>query len=306
MVFDLKAATRTPPKVVKVRVRRYNPETGSSWWQEYEVETFRGMTVLDALLRVKAERDHSLVFRYSCRMGVCGSCGLVVNRRPRLACQTQIAEVASEGRPVVELEPLYNFKVLRDLVTDFTEFFGKHRAVKPYIMRRDVREREEPTLEYSQTPGELVEYYEYSLCISCGLCDAACPVYASDPNFLGPQALTQAYRYVADTRDELWEERLRFLDVEGSIFKCHFAASCSAVCPKMVDPAGAIQRLRSTLLKYKIRLYRKTRIAKVVPPMEKREPPKPLPPEATLVEGVDLKLIEEEKPVIPVEKLLTT
>ncbi len=301
MVFDLKAATRTPPRIVKVRIRRFNPETGSSWWQEYEVETYRGMTVLDALLKIKSEKDHSLAFRYSCRMGVCGSCGVVVNRRPRLACQTQIAEVALEKKPIIEIEPLYNFRVLRDLVTDFTEFFKKHRAVKPYILRRV---EEKPELEYSQTPEELAEYYEYSLCISCGLCDAACPVYASDPLFLGPQALAQAYRYLVDTRDELWIERLRFLDSEGSVFKCHFAASCSTVCPKMVDPAGAIQRLRSTLLKYKLRMYRKTRIARLVPPIEKKEPPKPLPPEATLVEGVDLKLMEEEKPVIPVEKLI--
>jgi len=306
VVFDLKAATRAPPKVVKVRVKRFNPETGSFWWQEYEVEAYRGMTVLDALLKIKSEKDHSLTFRYSCRMGVCGSCGLVVNKRPRLACQTQVAEVAPSERPVAELEPLYNFRVLRDLVVDFTEFFEKHRTVKPYMLRRDVREREEPTLEYSQTPEELAEYYEYSLCISCGLCDAACPVYASDPLFLGPQALAQAYRYLADSRDELWIERLRFLDAEGSVFKCHFAASCSAVCPKMVDPAGAIQRLRSLLLKYKLRVYRKARIAKIVPPMEKKEPQKPLPPEAALIEGVDLKLLEEEKPVIPVEKLITS
>ncbi len=306
MVFDLKAATKTPPKSVKVRVRRFNPETGSSWWQEYEIEAHRGMTVLDALLKIKGEKDHSLAFRYSCRMGVCGSCGLVVNRRPRLACQTQIAEVALSERPIVELEPLYNFKILRDLITDFTEFFKKHRTVKPYVLRRDIKEREEPILEYSQTPEELAEYYEYSLCIMCGLCDAACPVYASDPLFLGPQALTQAYRYLADTRDEFWIERLKVLDIEGSIFKCHFAASCSAVCPKMVDPAGAIQRLRSALLKHKLRIYRKTKIAKVVPPMEKKEPPKPLPPEATLLEGVDLKILEEEKPIIPIEKLLSS
>ena len=304
MVFDLKAATRVPPKKVKIRVRRFNPETGSLWWQEYEVETYRGMTVLDALLRIKSELDHTLSFRYSCRMGVCGSCGIVVNRRPRLACQTQIAEVAM-GKAVVEIEPLYNFRVLRDLITDFTEFFEKHRKVKPYIMRRDIGEREKPTLEYEQKPEELGEYYEYSLCIMCGLCDSACPVYASDPLFLGPQALAQAYRYLADTRDELWAERLKLLEDDGSVFKCHFAASCSAVCPKMVDPAAAIQRLRSALLRYKIRLYRKKRVSSIVPPMEKAEAPKPLPPEAVLVEGVDLKMLEEEKPVIPIDKLLS-
>ncbi|MEM0491699.1 MAG: succinate dehydrogenase/fumarate reductase iron-sulfur subunit [Acidilobaceae archaeon] len=303
MPIDLKAVTRKPPETVRFYVKRFDPETGRVWWQVYEVKTYRGMTILDALLKIKSEIDHSLSFRYSCRMGVCGSCGVVVNGEPRLACQTQVAEKATVSKPEIRVEPLYNFIVLRDLITDFTEFFEKHRRIKPYIIRRDLGEREKPTLEYSQSPEELSQYYEYSLCIMCGLCDASCPVYASDKLFLGPQALAQAYRFIADTRDEMWALRLEELDKEGSTYKCHFAASCSYVCPKVVDPAAAIQRLRSILFKYKLRLYRK-KVSNVVPPMEVKAKPTPLPPEATVVERVSLEKLEEEKPLIPIDKLI--
>lgn len=304
MAQALKAATKTPPRRVVVRIRRYHPETGRAWWQSYEVEAYRGMTVLDALLKIKEEKDHTIVMRYSCRMGVCGSCGMTINGRPRLACQTQIAEEATEAKPEIRLEPLYNFTVVRDLLTDFTSFFEKHRRVKPYIIRRDVEERENPKLEYRMTPEEHLEIYPYSLCIACGLCVSACPVAASDEGFLGPQALAQLWRFTADVRDEAWEERLMIADDENGALKCHFAASCSAVCPKAVDPAGAIQMLRSALLKYRIGLYRKKRISQPVPPLEVKAERKPLPPEAQPLPGVDILEQEREPVVIDAEKLL--
>ncbi len=304
MVFDPKAATRTPPKRVTIRVKRYDPEKGREWWEDYEIETYRGMTVLDALLKIKEEVDHTIVLRYSCRMGVCGSCGMIINGMPRLACQTQIAEVASEANPVVTVEPLKNHPVIRDLLTDFTAFFEKHRRVKPYLIRKDPEERERGDLEYRMTPEELEEIYEYTLCISCGLCYSACPVVASDERFLGPQALAYAWRYVADPRDEAWKERLEALDTDEGPFSCHYAASCSAVCPKMVDPGAAIQRLRSALLKYKMGLYKKTKTAgRVERPKEVREKT-PLPPEAQPVPGADPWAKDKEPPTIPVEKLL--
>ncbi len=304
-VFDPKAATRTPPKRVTFRIRRYDPETGRSWWQDYEVETYRGMTVLDALLKIKEEKDHTLVLRYSCRMAVCGSCGMVINGTPRLACQTQLAEVAVGPNPVVTVEPMKNFKVVRDLLTDFTEFWGKHRRVKPYLIRKDKKEQENPEREYKLLPEEYEEFYQYSLCIACGLCVSACPVYASDERFLGPQALAQAYRFISDPRDEGWRERLELVDGEDGVFGCHFAASCSAVCPKEVDPAGAIQRLRSLLLRYKLGLWRKKRVNGPVPPLEERKPKQPLPPEAQPLPGVDVEQLEEESIEIPVEQLIT-
>jgi len=254
---ELEAATKIPPPEVVIRIKRYNPAKKKVWWQEYKVKTHRGMTVLDALLEIKARQDHTLVMRYSCRMGVCGSCGMVINGVPRLACQTQIAEVATEANPVITIEPLYNFPVLRDLATDFTSFFEKHRRVKPYLLREDVKEREDPVDQYLMTPDEYMDVFEYSLCISCGLCYASCPVAASDPEYLGPQALAYAARYVLDVRDEKPEARLVIVDSEHGCHRCHYAGTCSMVCPKVVDPAQAIQRLRSILFKWKLGFWRK-------------------------------------------------
>ncbi|MCE4601652.1 MAG: succinate dehydrogenase/fumarate reductase iron-sulfur subunit [Desulfurococcales archaeon] len=304
MAQALKSAARYPPKSVRVKIKRYSPETGREWWQVYEVEAYRGMTVLDALLQVKEKRDHTIVMRYSCRMGVCGSCGMVINGTPRLACQTQVSMVASEENPEFTVEPMKNFPVIRDLLTDFTSFFEKHRKVKPYLIRRDTGEQENPKTEYRMTPEELLEIYPYSLCISCGLCVSACPVSASDEGFLGPQALAQLWRYTADVRDEAWRERLEIADDENGALKCHFAASCSAVCPKAVDPGGAIQMLRSALLKYKLGLWRKKSISGPVPPLEPTGEKMPLPPEAQTLPGVDLEAMEREPVVIDASRLL--
>ncbi len=305
MTFDPQAATRTPPKKVIFRIKRYDPEKDKTWWEEYEVETYRGMTVLDALLKIKEEIDHTIVMRYSCRMGVCGSCGMVINGMPRLACQTQISEVASEAKPVIELEPLKNYPVIKDLLTDFTKFFNKHRSVKPYLIRKNKEEVEKGDAEFLMTPEEHKELYEYTLCIACGLCYSACPVAASDERFLGPQALAYVWRYVSDPRDEAWKERLEAVDVEEGPWSCHYAASCSAVCPKMVDPGAAIQRLRSVLIKYKLGLFKKKTAKKAVIPKEQVKPKKPLPPESKLVEGVDIEALDKAPIEIPIEELIS-
>lgn len=304
MSFDPKAATRSPPSKVTFRIKRYDPEEGKEWWEDYEVETYRGMTVLDALIKIKEELDHTIVMRYSCRMGVCGSCGMTINGMPRLACQTQVAEVAKDGKPVITVEPLKNNPVMRDLLTNFTKFFEKHRKVKPYIIRRDIEEREKGDYEYEMTPEEHHDIYEYTLCISCGLCYSACPVVASNDRFLGPQALEYAWRYVADPRDEAWRERLEMIDSDEGPFGCHYAASCSAVCPKMVDPGAAIQRLRSALIKYRLGFYRKKRVSKKVGPMKEVKSKTSLPPEAQPVDGVDPWEKDKEPVKIPVESLI--
>ncbi len=304
MTFDPKAATKTPPKKVVFRIKRYNPETGETKWEDYEVETYRGMTVLDALLKIKEEIDHTIVMRYSCRMGVCGSCGMIINGMPRLACQTQVAEVVTEANPIVTLEPLKNHPVVRDLLTDFMPFFEKHKSTKPYTIRKDIEEREKGDMEYLMTPEEHEQLYEYTLCISCGLCYSACPVAASDERFLGPQALAYVWRYVSDSRDEAWRERLEWVDRDEGPWSCHYAASCSAVCPKMVDPAAAIQRLRSALVKYKMGMFKKKTAKKAERPKEQVKPKKPLPPDAKPVPGADIEAMEKEPPVIPVEQLI--
>ncbi len=236
-----------PVKKVKFRVYRYNPKQDyAPHWDEYEVEVSKGMTVLDALLYIKGELDQTLSMRYSCRMGLCGSCAMMINGRPALACQTRVMELDSD---VIEVRPLDNFPVERDLAADFTSFFEKHKKIKPWIIRKDVEELENPTGQYLQSPDEYHKYSQFVDCIKCGACYAACPVTATDTEYLGPQALAQAYRYMVDTRDEGFKERVVVVDTAHGCWRCHFAAACSDVCPRAVDPAQGIQLLKGLILK---------------------------------------------------------
>ncbi len=228
------------------KVFRYDPSRDREGrFQTYKVPLVKGLTVLDALIYIKENLDPTLSMRYSCRMASCGSCGMTINGLPRLACYTQVRELNSK---VVVVEPLANFPKLRDLATDFDGFFAKHRAMKPYLIRRDREEQENPRDQYRQSDEELLQYLQFAYCIKCGLCYAACPVAATDKEFPGPQALAQLYRYYADSRDQAEGERLEIVDNSHGIWRCHFAASCSYVCPKGVDPALAIQLLRKALL----------------------------------------------------------
>ncbi|MGA2460686.1 MAG: succinate dehydrogenase/fumarate reductase iron-sulfur subunit [Candidatus Bathyarchaeia archaeon] len=229
-------------KTVTLRVLRANPAVGlKRHYQTFQVPLEPGMTVLSALLAAKERMDHSIAIRFSCRMASCGSCGMKINGIPRLACYTQVADFS--GKAVI-VEPLDTYPLVRDLVTDFDGFFSKHASIKPFTVRRNEEEQETPNSEYDQSPAELEDFLQFSYCIKCGLCNAACPTVRTDPGFIGPQALGQAYRYTADSRDEGAEARIKAIDNNHGIWRCHFAGACSFVCPKGVDPALAIQRLR--------------------------------------------------------------
>jgi len=226
----------------KLRVRRENPTAKSHRsYQEFNVPYEAGMTVLSALLHAKEYFDHSIAIRYSCRMASCGSCGMVINGVPRLACYTQVSELPGS---TITVEPLEHYPLVRDLVTSFEDFFDKHKSVSPFLLRKDLHEQSTSNSEFAQKPRELDDFLQFSYCIKCGLCNAACPTMANDHAFVGPQALGQAYRYIADSRDEGAIERLKAVDDEHGIWRCHFAGSCSFVCPKGVDPALGIQKLR--------------------------------------------------------------
>jgi len=226
----------------KLRVARENPAMKSSRsYQEFDVPYEAGMTVLSALLHAKEYSDHSIAIRYSCRMASCGSCGMMINGVPRLACYTQVAELPEA---TITVGPLDHYPLVRDLVTSFDGFFDKHRSVAPFLIRKDAIEQATATSEFAQSSRELDEFLQFSYCIKCGLCNAACPTMTNDPAFIGPQALGQAYRYIADSRDEGAMQRLGAVDSRHGIWRCHFAGSCSFVCPKGVDPALAIQKLR--------------------------------------------------------------
>ena len=242
------ASVASPAKTITLRITSYNPTTeSSSKFVEYTIPYEPWTTVLDAILEVKKHYDHSVGIRYSCRQASCGSCGMKINGRPRLACFTKITELNSN---VITLEPMDNFPIIRDLVVSFKRLFDDHKKIKPYLVSSD-SEIKRGTKEFLQLPAELDQYIQFASCIKCGLCNSACPTMATDSSFVGPQALAQAYRYVADSRDKGKDERLKIVDDSHGIFRCHFAGSCSQVCPKGVDPAMGIQLLRGYLLGFR-------------------------------------------------------
>ncbi len=223
-----------------LKVARYRPEKGSNqYWQEYKVTYRRDTVVLDALNQVKAEQDGTLAFRWSCRMGVCGSCGANINGVPRLTCETFLHDF--EGLELV-IEPLAHFPVVKDLVVNFEDFMEKLVRVKPWI----IRDRESPVEEgeYRQSAAELERYSQYSACINCMLCYSACPVYGLNEEWLGPAATALAYRYIEDSRDQGKKVRFPIVhDIKG-IWECTLVGECSVVCPKGVDPMLAIQKTK--------------------------------------------------------------
>jgi succinate dehydrogenase / fumarate reductase, iron-sulfur subunit len=231
---------------ILVKVLRANRMRGDSvHYDTFDIPVQRWSTVLDALLYAKSYLDSSIGIRYSCRMASCGSCGMKINGIPRLACYTKISEL--EGNTIV-CEPLSNFPHIRDLVTDFTQFFEHHKDMKPYIQNENALTSDMKLSEYKQLPEDVDKYLQFSYCIKCGLCYSACPSVGTDTRFPGPQALAQAYRYGADSRDTATKERLDIVDNRHGIWRCHFAGSCSVVCPKGVDPALGIQLLKSHLM----------------------------------------------------------
>jgi succinate dehydrogenase / fumarate reductase iron-sulfur subunit len=232
--------------VVKLVVQRFNPMADlKPKLVGYDVPRREGMTVLDALLYARDYLDHSIALRFSCRQASCGSCGMKINGRPRLACYTQVDELKGEE---VVAQPMDNFAIIKDLVVDLESFFSKHRALKPYVIRSDTQELENPTGEFLMKPDELERVLQFTYCIKCGLCTSSCPTAATDGRFPGPQALAQAYRYTADVRDEGGEQRMVAIDTAHGVWRCHFAGSCSFVCPKGVDPALGIQLLKRHVL----------------------------------------------------------
>ena len=227
-------------------IRRYDPDTGGEpTWRHYPVAVKPGMTILDGLHYVKEHHDSSLAWRFSCRMGVCGSCAMLISGMARLACNTQILDVSDSA---VTLAPLPNYDIIKDLVPDLTPMFEHHASLRPWLIRPDTDEIFSPTGEYRQSPEELEAYIQFTNCIKCGACLAACPTVATDPSYPGPMPLAQGYRFCIDSRDGGCEDRRDVLDSSHGLYSCHYAGECSRVCPKGVDPARAIQLMKRHLV----------------------------------------------------------
>ena len=227
---------------VVLHVTRYRPEQETEpTIQEYEVPFSDEWVLLDALNYIKDKIDGSLSFRWSCRMGICGSCGMMVNGEPKLTCATFVSDYAPGP---VRIEPLRYFPIIRDLTIDMTDFMGKLKSVKPWIIPRD--EKPVSAGEYLQSPAQLDAYKQFSMCINCMLCYSACPVYGLDSNFTGPAAIALAQRYNMDSRDQGSRERLDVLSDHGGVWGCTVVGECTKECPKKVDPARAIQQYKLT------------------------------------------------------------
>lgn len=218
-------------------ITRFDPDKDSVPRKEkYEIPVESHWKVLDAVNYIKDEVDSTLSHRWSCRMAVCGSCGMSVNGEPKLTCKTALSDYGD----TVEIAPLANFPVVRDLVVELEAFIEKFHKVKPWIIRDDVNDI--TAGPYKQSVEDLNVIKQFSMCINCMLCYAACPQVGLNPDFIGPAALALAHRYNEDSRDRGASERRDILLGTGGTYDCTFANECSEVCPKEVDPAIAIQR----------------------------------------------------------------
>jgi fumarate reductase iron-sulfur subunit len=226
---------------IVLEIARYEPERDQEpHFEKFEVPFRKEWVVLDALNHIKDRVDGSLTYRWSCRMGICGSCGMMVNGEPKLTCATFLS--AYRGQEKIRVEPLRYFPVIRDLVTELSDFLVKLRKVQPWLIRQE--EKPLSAGEYLQTPEQLDNYKQFAMCINCTLCYAACPVVGLDQDFVGPAALALAQRYNKDNRDQGAEDRLLELAHPHGIWGCTFVGECTRVCPKHVDPAGAIQQYK--------------------------------------------------------------
>lgn len=225
------------------KIKRFNPEKQPDpWFEEFEVDVSDGITLLDCLNEIKWTRDGSLTYRMSCRSAICGSCAVKVNGHAVLACQRQAGHLLRDNMLVIE--PLGNMKPIKDLVTDFKQFWEKVDKVKPYLQP----DPHEDTKERLQSPEQFKLIDDTSTCIMCGACYSDCNVLEVDDNFLGPAALAKAQRFVGDSRDTKTLERVKALSEPGGIWDCTHCGECVERCPKPAQPFYRIKEIMTVAL----------------------------------------------------------
>ena len=228
---------------MKLSIYRYDPDLDAKpYMKDYEVQLEDSdRMLLDALVKVKTQ-DDTLAFRRSCREGVCGSDAMNVNGKNRLACVTKIAELPGH----VTIRPLPDLPVIRDLIVDMTQFFQQYHSIKPYLVNDSIK----PEKERLQSPEEREELNGLYECILCACCSTSCPSFWWNPDkFVGPAGLLQAYRFIADTRDQATAERLDNLEDPYRLFRCHTIMNCVDVCPKGLNPTMAIGKIKELMVR---------------------------------------------------------
>jgi succinate dehydrogenase / fumarate reductase iron-sulfur subunit len=230
------------------KVYRYDPETGENpRYDTFEVDTAScGPMVLDALIKMKSEQDPTLTFRRSCREGICGSCSMNIDGTNTLACTKAIADVKGE----VKITPLPHMDVIKDLVPDFTHFYAQYSSIKPWLQTVTPPPSGKERLQSPEDRAKLDGLYE---CILCACCSSSCPSYWwNSDKFLGPAILLQAYRWLADSRDEMTGERLDELEDPFRLYRCHTIMNCANVCPKGLNPAKAIAEVKKMVVERQV------------------------------------------------------
>ena len=228
---------------MRFRIQRYDPDRDAKpYFQDYDVPMGPAdRMLLDALLRIKSV-DDTLSLRRSCREGVCGSDAMNINGRNGLACVTKLVELAEPG----VIKPLPGLPIIRDLIVDMTQFFDQYHSVKPWVVNLDPP----PEKERLQSPAERAELDGLYECILCACCSTACPSFWWNPDkFVGPAGLLNAYRFIADSRDQALNERLDNLEDPYRLFRCHTIMNCVDVCPKGLNPTLAIGKIKELMVR---------------------------------------------------------
>lgn len=241
-------------ETVEIKVFRYDPEVEAK--QEPRFDTFyvpfeKGMTVLDAVMYARDHYDSSLTFRHSCRQAICGSDAFFINGRQRLGCQTQIAELDTP----VRIEPLPHQEVVKDLVVEMESFYEQMEAVEPYFQTNEAPEGD--LEEQRQTRENREKIKMGTRCIWCASCMSSCNIAADDDSYLGPAAISMAYRFAMDDREgeDMKEHRLRIIEQEHGVWRCQTQFSCTNVCPKDIPLTEHIQELKREAVKKNLKFW---------------------------------------------------
>ncbi|MFB4204649.1 Succinate dehydrogenase iron-sulfur subunit [wastewater metagenome] len=230
--------------IKRFKVYRWDPDSGENpRLDTYEVDMGScGPMVLDALIKIKNEIDPTLTFRRSCREGICGSCAMNIDGQNTLACTKGIDEIKGD----VRIYPLPSMAVVKDLIPDLTHFYAQYASIQPWMKTQSPAPPDHERLQSKEDRAELDGLYE---CILCACCSTSCPSYWWNPDrYLGPAVLLQAYRWIADSRDEATGERLDELEDPFKLYRCHTIMNCTSVCPKGLNPAKAIAEIKKLMV----------------------------------------------------------
>ncbi len=235
---------------VDIKIRRFNPEKDSKpWWGNYTFDNVNpNDSVLDVLHKVKWERDGTLALRRSCAHGVCGSDAMRINGANMLACKTLIARLTKEGSPsvTIQVEPILGLKVMKDLIVDMEPFMEHYKSVKPYFVNDNPVP--ENGRERLQTAEDRARFDDTTKCILCAACTTSCPSFWANDNYVGPAAIVQAHRFIFDSRDEAYAERLEVVGDTFGVWKCRTAFNCTNACPREIEVTKAIAEVKGALI----------------------------------------------------------